>query len=48
MKSEHNKTNAWRQPRSQLHLSAGSATKRGLHVTEYSKLHGAPEIVLHT
>lgn len=44
MKSEHGKTNASRQARSQLHLSAGAASKRGPYVTDLSQLQGAPKV----
>jgi hypothetical protein len=43
MKSERGKTNASCQARSQLHLSKGAATKRGLHVTDLRQLQGAPK-----
>jgi hypothetical protein len=48
MKSEHTKTNDWRQARSQLHLSAGVATKREQYVTDLSQLHTVPEVWLLT
>jgi hypothetical protein len=44
MKSEHGKTNASRLVRSQLHLSAGAATKRRPYVTDLSQLQGAPKV----
>ena len=43
MKSEHRKTNASRQARSQLHLSAGVATKRQQYVTDLTQLQIVPE-----
>jgi hypothetical protein len=45
MKSEHGKTNASCQARSQLHLSEGAATKLGLHVTDLGQLQGAPKVI---
>ena len=43
MKSEHKKTNASRQARSQLHLSEGVATKREQYVTDLTQLQIVPE-----
>ena len=43
MKSEHKKTNASRQARSQLHLSEGVATKREQCVTDLTQLQIVPE-----